>query len=45
MEPLEFPKPPPMAPQKSQEVIHIEDDEDDVLGDLDKAYILSPIKR
>jgi hypothetical protein len=43
-EPLELPKP-PMASQKSQEVTHIDDDEDDILGDLDKVYILSPIKR
>jgi hypothetical protein len=43
-EPLELPKP-PVASQNSQEVIHIEDDEDDILGDLDKVFILSPIKR
>jgi hypothetical protein len=43
-DPLESAKP-PMASQNSQGVIHIDDDEDDILGDLDKVYILSPIKR
>jgi hypothetical protein len=43
-QPLEFPKPPPIASQNPQEVIYIEEEED-ILGDLDKVYILSPIKR